>query len=123
MPEMWPELGGDFAGKLERERLEWRYVPGGAARRRGPVGGCWVVFLFRVSPAGTAAAAELQAVVLPVVLRLKKICRHQGVRHGMGKQEKETRGARMVGVYRKMSNTAAECATPARNIGGLGAQN
>ena len=44
------------------------------------------------------------------------------VRHDIGKLGEEAKEAGDIEVYRKTRWTAAECATPARNIGSLGAR-
>ena len=118
-----PEHGGDFAGTRVRERREGVFVPFAAAPRRDLDGGGGVVFLFRVPPAGTVAAAELQVERVLADLRLKKRKgKHETVRHCTGKLEEEAKGAEDAGVHRGTRGMAAECATPARNAGGLGAR-
>ena len=71
-PESWPGRGGGPPENRCREGREGRSVPEEAARRLEPVFEHGVVFLLGASPAGAASAAELQAVVLPVVLRFEK---------------------------------------------------
>ena len=118
----WPERGGDFAGKRERETREGREVPGESASRREHDGSYGVVFLLVVSPAGAAPAAELQTVRPRVDLRFeKKRESHEAVRHFIGMLGEGAKVAGGVEVHRKTRRTAAEVATPASKFASLGA--